>query len=192
MDTTAEILFGKTRRALMLLLFEQPNRCFYIRELSKLSGISPGAVQHELVQLTKAELVIRTRDGNRVYYQANTVHPVFPDLKSIIHKTWGVPTLLAAALQPLRERITFCAIYGSFAKGTNHARSDIDLLIVGEIGLEQTITAIVPIEEKISREINVRLFSVDEFYKRLEERDPFIQSVMNGLLPVFGKVDDTR
>lgn len=191
MDAAASVLFGKARQAVLSLLFEQPSRTFYLREISRLTGIGPGALQHELGQLQLADLVLRAKDGNRVAYQANTLHPVFPELQSIVGKTCGLPAQLNAALQPQAERIRFAAIYGSFAKGANHARSDVDLLVVGTVGMEEAIAAITPLEGRIGREISVRLYSPEEFRQRRGEKDSFVERVIAGeLVPILGKLDD--
>lgn len=191
MEATAAILFGKARQAVLTLLFEAPGQTFYLREMSRLTGIAPGPLQHELSQLLKADLVVRTRDGNRVSYQVNTRHPVFGDLQSLVSKTCGLPAQLAAALQPVAARIAFAAIYGSLAKGTNHARSDVDLLVVGELGLEQAVAAVAPVETRIGREISVRLYSREEFRERRARHDSFIEGVIAGeLMPLLGTPND--
>jgi predicted nucleotidyltransferase len=191
MDSTASILFGKTRQAVLALLFEQPERLFFLRELSRLTGISLGALQHELEQLGKANLILRAKDGNRVVYRAHTGHPVFAELQAIVHKTCGIPSALKEALAPLAKKITFAAIYGSIAKGTDHARSDLDLLIVGQVGLDQATTALAPVEERIGREISLRLFSREEFQRRRAQADSFLERVMSGqLTPILGEPPD--
>jgi predicted nucleotidyltransferase len=182
MDSTASILFGKTRRAVLSLLFEQPERRFFLRELSRLTGISPGALQHELGRLGRAEIIERAKDGNRVTYRANTSHPVFSELQSIVHKTCGIPGLIKEALAPFEKKIAFAAIYGSMAKGTNHARSDVDLLIVGSLGLDQATQALAPVEKRIDREIGLRLFSREEFRRRRSRKNSFLHRVMSGPL----------
>jgi len=191
MEATAAVLFGKARQAVLTLLLEQSGQTFYLREMSRLTGIGPGPLQHELGQLQKADLVVRSQDGNRVSYQANTAHPAFADLQSLVSKTCGLQTQLKAALQPQAAQIAFAAIYGSLAKGTNHARSDVDLLVVGDLGLQQAIAAVAPLENRIGREISVRLYSREEFRERRARQDSFIQSVMAGeLVPLLGTPDD--
>ena len=85
-------------------------------------------------------------------YRANTTHPIFLELQSIVRKTCGLPAQIKAGLTPHAEQIRFAALYGSVAKGSNHARSDVDLLIVGDISLEQALAAVVPVESRIGRE----------------------------------------
>ena len=191
MDSTADVLFGKTRQAVLTLLLEQPGRSFYVREMARLTGIGPGPLQAELTQLLKADLVQREKDGNRVTYQANTAHPAFADLQSLVGKTCGVPAQLRAALQQYAPMIRFAAIYGSMAKGSNHGRSDVDVLIVGDLPFDQAVAAVVPVEQRIAREISVRVLSSDEFRARLDRQEPFIKGVMDGpLIHLFGASND--
>lgn len=191
MDSAANTLFGKTRQAVLVLLFEQPNAAFYLREISRLTGLSPGQLQTELTQLTDADLVLRTMDGNRISYQANRQHPVFGELQALVGKTCGLPSRIRTALEPAAKEIQFAAIYGSFAKGGNHARSDIDLIVVGEISLEALVSLIQPVEEQSGREISIRLYGLTDFKKRQESGDHFLQSVLNGpLIPLMGQAHD--
>ncbi len=191
MEATAAVLFGKTRQAVLALLFEQPKQACYLREIARQTGVSPGALQHELGQLQKADLVERIQDGNRVTYRANMAHPVFAELQSIVRKTCGLPAQIKAALQPLGEKIRFAALYGSLAKGVNHARSDVDLLIVGDLNLEQALAVIVPVEARIGREISVRIYSAEDFRTRREQGEHFITNVMSGpLTPLIGNPGD--
>lgn len=191
MDATAAILFGKTRQAVLAILFEQPDQTSYLREIARQTGISPGALQHELAQLQQADLIIRNQDGNRVTYRANTHHPIFAELQSIVQKTCGLPALIKDALTPHAAHIRFAAIYGSIAKGLDHAHSDVDLLVVGNVSLEQILAAIIPVETRIRREISVRLYQPEEFRKRREEGEPFINKVLGGQhLNLMGTTDD--
>lgn len=185
METTAAVLFGKTRQAVLALLFEQPQKTYYLRELARQTGISSGALQHELAQLLKADLLVRNRDGNRVTYRANMAHPIFSELQSIISKTCGLPAQIKAALLPIAGHIRFAALYGSIAKGTNHALSDVDLLIVGDISLEKVLGAILPVEARIGREISVRNFNAHDFKTRREQGEPFISNVLAGPLTIL-------
>lgn len=191
MDSAAAVLFGKTRQAVLALLFDQPGQTYYLREIARLTGIAPGPLQHELGQLHKADLLVREQDGNRVTYRANTAHPIFSDLQGLVSKTCGVPAQLSTALAPLAARIRFAAIYGSLAKGTNHARSDVDLLLVGDLDLQTALTALAPVEARIGREVSVRVFSSEEFRERRARQDHFIAGVLAGPLPpLLGTPDD--
>lgn len=191
MDAAASVLFGKTRQAALAILFDQPERAYYLRELARQAGISPGALQHELEQLQKADLIERSQDGNRVSYRANTAHPIFSELQSIVRKTCGLSAQIKAGLAPLGGQIHFAALYGSVAKGLNHARSDVDLLVVGDLSLEQALAVVVPVESRLGREIGVRLYHPEDFRKRRAQGDPFLSNVLRGpITQLIGTPDD--
>jgi DNA-binding transcriptional ArsR family regulator len=85
----AEALFGKARRAVLALLFGQPDRAFYTREIVTAARTGASQVQKELDQLTRAGLLIRERRANQVYFRANPEAPIFPELKGLVAKiTW--------------------------------------------------------------------------------------------------------
>lgn len=191
MDPVAATLFGKTRQAVLARLFDQPERSWYLRELSRQAGISPGALQQELVQLVDADLVLRAKDGNRVLYRANTAHPIFPDLQAIVRKTCGLPAQIKAALAPYSGQIRLATIYGSMAKGAGHALSDVDVLIVGEIEFETLVQIVAPLEEQLGREISIRLYAPEEFRVRRQAGDPFIHGILAGKHQILlGGLDD--
>jgi predicted nucleotidyltransferase/DNA-binding transcriptional ArsR family regulator len=185
MDSVASTLFGKTRQAVLARLFDQSGRSWYLRELSRQAGISPGALQQELVQLADADLVLRAKDGNRVLYRANTAHPIFPDLQAIVRKTCGLPAKIRTALTPYSAQIRLAAIYGSLAKGGGHALSDVDVLVVGEIEFETLIRIVMPLEEQLGREISICLYAPEEFRARRQAGEPFINGILAGKLQIL-------
>ena len=189
MEAAAAVLFGKTRQAVLALLFEQPEQACYLRNRRANRGQS-GALQHELGRPQKADLVERIQDGNRVTYRANTAHPVFAELQSIVRKTCGLPAQIKAALQPLAEKIRFAALYGSLAKGVNHARSDVNLLIIGDLNLEQALAVIVPVEAHMA-EKSASASTAQKTSAHAVNGEHFINNVMSGpLLALIGNPGD--
>lgn len=192
MEQIAATLFGKTRRAVLSRLFLEPERAFRLRELSRLTGISAGSVQHELKQLLAADLATRAEDAGLVTYRANAASPVFQDLRAIIEKTSGIDSMIRGALQKAGKKVRLALIYGSIAKSSNKARSDVDLLVVGTVGFEALLGLLRPVEERIGREISPRLFSAEEF-ERKRRSDRFLKSVLSGpTIPLIGRLDDAR
>lgn len=190
MNSTASLLFGKTRQAVFALLFMEPVTGFYLRELARKTGISPGALQKELTQLVSADLVTREQDGNRVAYCANTAHPIYPELSAIVQKTCGMPSMIRAQLEPLAPGIRLVILYGSMAKGLDHSRSDIDILIVGDLSLGQVLAALEPLETGLGRQLNPRIYGTDEFRQRRTE-DSFLKGVLAGPHTLLiGNLDD--
>lgn len=188
MEKIASTLFGKTRQAVLAWLMLSPEERYYVRELARLTGISPGAVKYELDALAEADLITRAADGNRVVYQANKLSPIYEELRSIVAKTSGIPLAIRNVLTPFGSKIERALIYGSLAKGTSQSRSDVDLLVVGEVAFSTLIAALAPIEQSIQREISVRLFSAKEYAEKLRKRDRFLAGILKGpVMPVIGE-----
>ena len=126
-------LFGKTQQAVLGLLFGQPGRSFYLRELVGAIGAGASQVQSELARLVSAGLVTREPRGNQVWFQANPVSPVFQELKALVAKTSGVADIVREALAPFARQIDAAFIYGSVARNEHDALSDVDLMVVGSV-----------------------------------------------------------
>jgi predicted nucleotidyltransferase len=190
MEKLSSTLFGKTRRALLAKLFVEPDRDFRLREISRLTSISPGSVQHELKQLLHADLVVQKREHGLVTYRANKASPIYDELRSIVEKTSGINELIRKSLEPVADRIRCAFIYGSIAKGSNKSRSDVDLLVVGSIDFGDLVKRLHPVEERIGREISPRLFSEREYRKRIASKDRFLSSVLDErVVPIVGEMN---
>jgi len=175
-----DLIFGQTRGRILALLYGHPDRTFFVRQISRHAGTSPGAVQRELETLSQLGLIGRSASGRQVYYQANRAHPVYAELHSLIAKTVGVFHLLGSALAPLAKRIRLAFVYGSMARRNENAESDVDLMIVGDVTLDEVLAQLAPVEREIGREINPTVYSTEEFRTRLEVGNHFLQSVLRG------------
>jgi predicted nucleotidyltransferase len=186
-------LFGKTRRAVLSLLYGHADEAFYIRHIVRVAGAGHGAVQRELKQLTDAGIIQRTVRGKQVYYQANAKCPIFAELKSLIVKTAGLADVLREALAPVAEQIAFAFVYGSMASGEANSASDIDLLVVGDIDEMALHEAISQAENRLARPVNYTLMSQLEFRKRRSERGSFLARVLSGpRIMIMGSIDEIR
>jgi predicted nucleotidyltransferase len=174
----AAVLFHKTRRQLLGWLFTHTDESFYVRELIRVSGAAAGAVSKELEELAAAGILRRTVRGNQVFYQANTESPIFGELKSIFLKTSGLVDQLRRALAPLTDRIRVALVYGSAARGSLRASSDVDLLVVGEVPFGAVVSALATAQSSLGREINPAVYSAEEFRSKLHARHHFLTTVM--------------
>ena len=175
----ADALFTRTRQRLLALLFGQPSRSFFATELIRLTGSGSGAVQRELERLSSSGLVNVSLVGKRKHYQANPESPVFEELRSLVFKTVAVRQPVQEALEPLADRISLALIYGSVAKGTDTAFSDIDLLIVADnLTLEELYSALIPVEEDLGRRIHPTLYTSREFADRRAADSGFVTRVL--------------
>lgn len=173
-------LFPGIRAGVFSATMLQPEHWWYMTELAKYLGVRPSSLQRELDSLVRAGFLLRRQDGRRAYFKANVESPLFPELKGIVEKTSGVEPALKAALDKFRERIELALIYGSIAQGQEHAGSDIDLMIVGSIKQLDLVPTLRKLESRFRREVNVTLFSPDEFERRCRSADHFLSSVLKG------------
>lgn len=176
----AEALLGSTKRRVLALLFSQPERAFYTRQIIRLIGVKMGAVQRELLNLADAGIINRRKDGNRILYQANPECPVYPELRGLMIKTFGVADKLKDALLPLVEQISSAFVYGSFASGEFHSKSDVDVLIIGKVSSGDVVNALYPLQEELMREINSVVMSQEEYQERIVRKNHFLATVLKG------------
>jgi predicted nucleotidyltransferase len=186
----AETLFGKTRRAVLSLLYGHADETFYLRQVVKSAGSGMGAVQRELKALSNAGIIRRSVLGNQVYYQAEPLCPVFTELKSLVMKTAGVGDILKAALAPLADRIRTAFIYGSIARGNERKSSDVDIFIVGEVTFSDVVSVLSSVQQTLGREVNPTVYPPDEFYQKLTEGSHFVNSVLEE--PKFFLIGDAH
>ncbi|MEW5825580.1 MAG: nucleotidyltransferase domain-containing protein [Candidatus Bipolaricaulota bacterium] len=184
-------LFGKTRLAVLTLLYGHAQRRFYLTEILRRTGAGRGAVQRELARLTHAGLLTRTPDGQQVYFQANEMAPAFEELRGLIRKTSGVVDVLRAALEPLADRIDAAAVYGSMARGDETAASDVDLLVIGDVSLFDIVSATAHVRDALGRELNPTVFATNEFRERRRTGEHFVASVLRSpKLQLIGDLDE--
>ena len=184
------IISSRTRIKLLALFLLNPGREYYIREIVRMTGENMNAVRRELANLESFGLIAGTRKGNQQYYAVNTDFFLYEDLQKIVLKTEGVARIIREQLGDQPE-IRCIFIYGSFAKGTAGAKSDIDLFIVGDIDENRLIPLVHESERALGREINYTLMRSVEMEQRKREGDPFVKNVLQEQkLMIIGTCDD--
>lgn len=179
-DSIASALFGKTRRSILSLLFTHSDEEYYKREIIRHVTAGRGAVDRELKNLESAGIIRKFKKGREHFYSANPECPVYDELKGLIVKTAGVADVIREALEPLSKKIKLTFIYGSVANGTEDKKSDVDLMIVGDITLREVVGYTRKATEKLKREVNTIIFRLDEFNVKLKEKDSFVSRVFRG------------
>ena len=185
------LFFGTYRRQVLSLLLLHPDEAFHLREIARVTGTQPGTLRRELEQLAQGGVVQREKVGNLVRFQADPSCPIFEELRGILKKTAGIADVLREALAPLANRITAAFVYGSLARGTERRASDIDLMIVGTVTLEDVVGALDRCQDELRREINPKVYAPEEFRKKIREKNGFLSRVMTGpRLMVLGTADE--
>jgi predicted nucleotidyltransferase len=176
----AGALFTTTQQRVLGALYGQPQRSFTVSELIASTSAGSGAVQRELAKLVASGLLTMQPVGNQKRYQANPAAPIHDELVGIVQKTVGLAEPLRVVLQPLASKITAAFVFGSVAKRSDTATSDIDVMILsGKLGYADTLTALADVEEKLGRKINPIIFSRAELAKRVKSDNAFVKRVMD-------------
>lgn len=171
-------LFSKVQQRVLGLIFGQPERSFYTSEIIRNVHSGTGAVTRELSRLESSGLVSVQRIGNQVHYRANRESPIFEELQSLVIKTMALADPIRKSLEPHSVGIKAAFIYGSVAKGTDTARSDVDLMIVGnELDYSGLYSAVQDAERVLRRKINPILLSLEDWRRKVAEKGSFVRKV---------------
>ena len=173
-------LFTDSQSRLFIWLFGQPERAFHLNELRRLTGLGSASLQRELNRLAVAGLVDSQPVANMRRFQANAQSPVFAELVALTRKTLGTVPVLRDALLPLTPDLQAAWVYGSVAKQTDTARSDIDVMLVGRnLSLSNVLACLAPAEAQLGRKINPGIYLPEEFERRCAEPDSFVNRVLS-------------
>lgn len=176
MNRLTELLSSRARAEIFRLLFGRMGEELHVREIERRSGLNDSTLRQELRKLVRLDLLQSRRDSNRVYYRAKTENPLYPEIRNLVLKTSGLSDVLKSALIDTRIQMAF--VFGSIACGEEKAGSDVDLMVIGQLGLRDLSRLLSGIGEKIGREVNPHVLREEEFRKRIRARDHFVSSVM--------------
>ena len=189
MGSLADILSSRVRAEIFRLLFGLDEKELHLREVERQASLSLGTIRQDLQKLLMLDLVATRRDGNRLYYRANTEHPLYPEIRMLVLKTAGLVDIFKEALESKNIGVAF--IFGSFASHNEAAGSDVDLMVIGSVSLRTISGWLSAISEKIRREINPYTITVEEFRKRKQKKDHFLSHVLaSPKLFIVGTEDD--
>lgn len=157
-----------------------PDRRRYQREIARLTGLRLSQVQRSLRALEEAGLVAAQREGRNTYYSSVLEHPIWGDLAGVWRKGILIGQWLAQALAPAVAQVEMAFVFGSFASGEIDARSDLDIAIVGGIGLKRASELLGPVEDRSGRDVDPMVFSVDRFTELARANDHFVRGLIDG------------
>jgi predicted nucleotidyltransferase len=185
-------LFAKVQQRVLALIFGHPERSFYTSEIVRRIHSGTGAVERELSRLQRSGLVSVERIGNQKHFRANRDSPIFAELQSLVVKTVGLTEPLRKALEPYSNKIKAAFVYGSVAKGSDTAHSDIDLMVVGdELSYSDLYSALQNAESLLQRKVSPLFLSVKDWRRKVSQKDSFANKVKaQPKLFVFGSEND--
>jgi len=175
-----EALFPKVRQGVLAATLTQPGKWWYLSELAQFLHTTPSSLQRELKALTASGILEQRREGTRTYFKAESRSPLFPELRGLLEKTAGLLPALQQALHPFRGRIACAFVYGSVARRQESALSDVDLMVIGTVGLAELAPALRKVEARLGREVSVTNYSLDELRAKAAAKDHFLSAALKG------------
>ena len=186
-----DALFPRIRQGILAATVMRPERWWYLSDLARHLRVTPSSLQRELASLVQAGILERRQEGRQVYYRPHPDCPILTELQSIMAKTAGLVDVLRQALQPFAPEIECAFVYGSIARSEELGDSDVDLMIVGRLGLSDLAPALAPAEQRLGRPINPTLYAPKEWVQKRQDGHPFLQRVLDGdTLLVMGTEGD--
>jgi predicted nucleotidyltransferase len=177
-NVLSTFLFSEYRRKVLALLLLHPETQYHLREIARLTDTLSGTLSRELTKMVEVGVLLKERVGNQVQYRANRQCPIFPELVSILLKTDGLVEALGQALAPLSDRIACAFVFGSMANGKATSESDIDLMVIGNVGFSELVTHLYSLQDRVGREINPKQYQQQEWFQLLTEQGGFVRDLM--------------
>jgi len=174
---SVDVLFPKTRQSILAATLGEPHRWWYMRELARHLRLTPSSLQRELASLVRAGILLQKREGKHAYFKAAPDSPIFPELQGLILKTVGLADVIREVLRPLADRIHWAFIYGSVARPEEHSVSDVDLMIIGQVGLADESRPLRKAERQLNRAVSPTTYTKDEFGSKVKSNQHFITTV---------------
>jgi len=186
-----DALFPRTRQAVLSAVLLRPDKWWYLTDLAKHLGVSPSSLQRELASLVNGDLLNSRKDGKRVYYKVNQDCPIVEELQTMFVKTSGIADVISSSLKRFGGKIEVAFVYGSVARTEELSTSDVDLMIVGDVGLADLVPGLRRAEKALGREVNPTIYSSEEFLRKRKEGDSFINTVLSDS-KIFLKGNDSE
>ncbi|MFZ2289771.1 MAG: nucleotidyltransferase domain-containing protein [Halopseudomonas yangmingensis] len=174
----SDALFSATQQKVLGLLYGRPDQSFYANEISRWAQVGKGSLMRELARLHSSGILTMSRQGNQTHYQANPECPIYAELLGIVRKTFGIAEQIRAALAPSAEQLVWAFVYGSIAKGSEHAGSDVDLMLIGEnLNYSDLMERLLPVEELLGRTINPTIYTLADWQAKKAAGNSFVARV---------------
>ena len=176
-QSLASILLPSYRRRVLGLLLLRPEEALHGREIARRTGLPAGTLTRELKRLADVGLLKREKRGNQQVYSADRSCPVFNEVAGILLKTSGLANVLAEALALAAQQLRVAFIFGSMAQGREIGASDVDLMLIGDIGFADAVELLYPAQATLGREVNPKVFTALEFSTKAAV-EPFLRDVL--------------
>ncbi|MFA5183976.1 MAG: nucleotidyltransferase domain-containing protein [Patescibacteria group bacterium] len=159
--------------------FINPQKRLYLKQLAEILDIDAGNLSRQIKKIEAEGIIGSENEGRQKHFYLNPDYPLLDEVKKIYETKYSLPLILKKTLASL-EGLQEAYIFGSYAKNTMTAESDLDLLLVGNHDALEARRVILPLQKRIGREINMIDFSESEYQEKKAAGDDFIKNIFSG------------
>ena len=165
------LITSKTRVKMLLKFFTNGTSSAYLRGLAEEFGESTNAIRHELNNLSKAGDLVSSEEGRTIQYRANNQHPLYQELRTVVHKYLGLDTIVEKIVAKLGD-VQSAYIVGDYAEGKD--TGTIDVVVVGQVDQSYLRGLVTKARTLIHRHIRVVSLTPAEFSVRRQSLGPLL------------------
>lgn len=193
MNNLQDLIVSRARVRMLELFFLNPEEMYYVRQIARQTKEEVNAVRRELERLLGSGLLKSEERGNRLYYYLNNKHLYYQELMQIVIKSSGLGKKIRRYRRKL-GKLDFVMFSGKYISGEDSVQNEVDMLFIGDVVLAELKEMIKEEEQRLGREINYAVFSLDEFNFRKTRRDPFVLDILYGsrVMVIGSEVDFVR
>ncbi len=163
------LVSSKTKIKLLLKFFLNASNTGYLRNLEAEFGESTNSIRIELNRFEESGLLNSHTDKNKKIFTANTKHPLYPEINSIVRKFVGIDKIIDHVVSKLGEPEKVWLV-GNFARGLDS--NIIELLILGNVNKDYLDELSIRVEETIHRKLNIKLISIEDSLVPISKTEP--------------------
>lgn len=179
-----DALFGsKTRVKLLHLFLNNPNRAFYVREITRKIDEQINSVRRELANMLSIGIIQSDSSNNRLYYEVNQSYTHYKPLRAIFGDSSATTVAVESPKNDWSKRlkqlgdVRLALLSGALVRGSNPG---LDVLLVGSINKTQAKKFIKEMEDEEGKGLNYTIMTYEDFYYRLSIKDRFVTDIING------------
>jgi uncharacterized protein len=193
MNTLQDFMISRVRVKVFELFFTHPEELYYVREITRQTKEEINAVRRELERMMAYGLLRSEQRGNRLYYFLNQDYTFYAEMQQMVAKEVG----LGRKIRKLNKKLgslDYVMFSGEFVAHQPPIQSRVDVLVIGDVVLQELQALVKEEEERRGHEINYTVFSKDEFEFRKTRRDPFIMDILYGtrVMVIGSEIDFTK
>ncbi|MES2583612.1 MAG: transcriptional regulator [Pseudomonadota bacterium] len=176
-------MFPKVRQRVLAVLFDAPERSFYMGEVIALAQSGTGAVQRELAGLSAVGILSVHKQGKQKHYQVNTQSPIFGAMRSLVGTTMGVGNVLTAALAPVARQVSAAFVHNLPNTVPGAKKPAVTVVLFGTLLADETVASAVALamqaaSNTLARQLSFTLYTPESLRIAVAQNSNFLTRLL--------------